>query len=69
VGGVARRLRDAHGYTAELGYEFFAPVDRALTLFDALMEAGATGGHPVIGVEAILIVRTESGMSWRRRRV
>jgi aminomethyltransferase len=62
VGGVDDVFVTRMGYTAELGYEFFVPVGGALQLYDALMEAGATAGIRVIGVDAILVIRTESGL-------
>jgi aminomethyltransferase len=62
VGGVDDVLVTRMGYTAELGYELFGPVDGALQLWDAVMEAGAEAGIRFVGVEAILIARTESGL-------
>jgi aminomethyltransferase len=62
VGGVDDVLVTRMGYTAELGYELFAPADGALQLWDAIMEAGAEAGIRFVGVEAILIARTESGL-------
>jgi aminomethyltransferase len=51
------------GYTAELGYELFPPVDQALDLWDALIEAGADDGLLPVGINAIFIMRTEAGMA------
>ncbi len=50
------------GFTAELGYELFVPADRALDVYDALMEAGAEYGIRPVGVAAIMMVRLEAGM-------
>ena len=62
VGGVDDVLVTRMGYTAELGYELFAPVAGALQLYDAIMEKGAQAGIRFVGIEAILIARTESGL-------
>ncbi|HLY48702.1 MAG TPA: aminomethyltransferase family protein [Solirubrobacteraceae bacterium] len=62
VGGVSDVFVTRMGYTAELGYELFAPVQGALQLYDSIMEAGAPAGIRFVGIEAILIARTESGM-------
>jgi aminomethyltransferase len=50
------------GFTAELGYELFVPVDRAVELYDALMEAGRDAGLRPVGVAAIMMIRVEAGM-------
>lgn len=49
------------GYTAELGYEIFVDRDRALELWDALIEAGVPEGMMPIGVVALGPVRLEGG--------
>jgi aminomethyltransferase len=49
------------GYTAELGYELWADRDRALELWDALVEAGGPQGMKVIGMVALDLFRIEGG--------
>jgi glycine cleavage system T protein len=49
------------GYTAELGYELWVDQDRALDLWDALIEAGAPHGMKVIGMVALDLFRIEGG--------
>ena len=49
------------GYTAELGYELWVDVDRALDLWDALVDAGAPSGMRVIGMTALDLFRIEGG--------
>jgi len=49
------------GYTAELGYELWVDRDRALELWDALIEAGAPAGMAVIGMVALDLFRIEGG--------
>jgi len=62
VAGVGEVFVTRMGYTAELGYELFVPVDRALDVYDALMEAGEPFGLRPVGVAAIMMVRIEAGM-------
>lgn len=50
------------GFTAELGYELFVPVESALAIYDALMEAGAEWGMRPVGVAAVMMIRIEAGM-------
>ncbi len=49
------------GYTAELGYELWVERERALELWDALLEAGAQAGMKVIGMAALDLFRIEGG--------
>ena len=49
------------GYTAELGYELWVDRDRALDLWDALLERGAGHGMEVIGMDALDLFRIEGG--------
>jgi aminomethyltransferase len=49
------------GYTAELGYELWVDRDRALDLWDAMIEAGAPAGMKVIGMTALDLFRIEGG--------
>jgi len=49
------------GYTAELGYELWVDVDRALELWDALVEHTEPQGMKVIGMVALDLFRIEGG--------
>jgi aminomethyltransferase len=49
------------GYTAELGFELWVDRDRALELWDALIEAGEPSGMKVIGMTALDLFRIEGG--------
>jgi len=49
------------GYTAELGYELWVDRDRALDLWDALVDAGAAFRMRVIGMLALDLFRIEGG--------
>jgi aminomethyltransferase len=49
------------GYTAELGYELWVDVDRALDLWDAVLQAGEPQGMKVIGMVALDLFRIEGG--------
>jgi aminomethyltransferase len=49
------------GYTAELGYELWVDRDRALELWDAVLEAGEPHGMKVIGMVALDLFRIEGG--------
>jgi aminomethyltransferase len=49
------------GYTAELGYELWVERDRALDLWDALLEAGPAHGMKLIGMVALDLFRIEGG--------
>ena len=49
------------GYTAELGYELWVPRDRALELFDTLVEAGEPAGMRLVGMDALDLLRIEGG--------
>ena len=62
VAGVEDVFVTRMGYTAELGYELFVPAERALEVYDALMEAGAEWGMRPVGVAAIMMIRLEAGM-------
>ena len=50
------------GFTAELGYELYAPVEEALDLWDAVFEAGREFGIRAVGAAAIMMLRIEAGM-------
>ena len=49
------------GYTAELGYELWVERDRALGLWDALLDALSPQGMKVIGMIALDLFRIEGG--------
>ncbi len=49
------------GYTAELGYELWVDRNRALELWDALLEAGEPSGMKLIGMVALDLFRIEGG--------
>ncbi len=49
------------GYTAELGYELWVERDRALDLWDALVDALTPQGLKVIGMVALDLFRIEGG--------
>jgi aminomethyltransferase len=49
------------GYTAELGYELWVDRERALDLWDALVEAGTPAGMKVIGMVCLDLFRIEGG--------
>src|SRR5206468_10460396 len=49
------------GYTAELGYELWVERERALELWDALVEALEPQGMNVIGMTALDLFRIEGG--------
>jgi len=50
------------GYTGELGYEVFCTPSDAVTIWDALMEAGEEFGIAPMGSEALEIIRIEAGL-------
>src|SRR5947199_267824 len=49
------------GYTAELGYELWVDRDRALDLWDALVQATEPQGMKLIGMTALDLFRIEGG--------
>ncbi|MBB3659367.1 aminomethyltransferase [Rhizobium sp. BK650] len=50
------------GYTGELGYEIFCHPKDALTVFDAVWQAGEPYGLKPMGLEALDMVRIEAGL-------
>lgn len=50
------------GYTGELGYEIFCDRADALTIWDALVEAGHDLGLKPMGGEALEMIRIEAGL-------
>ena len=51
------------GYTGELGYEIFCSKGDALTIWDALMAAGAPHGLVPMGSAALETIRIEAGLA------
>ena len=50
------------GYTGDLGYEVWIPVERAAEAWDALMSAGRAYGIRPAGMLALDVVRLEAGL-------
>lgn len=50
------------GYTGDLGYELWIPVERALTVWDALMETGSAYAIRPAGILALDVARIEAGL-------
>ncbi|MGH6736200.1 MAG: DUF1989 domain-containing protein [Methyloceanibacter sp.] len=50
------------GYTGELGYEVFCHPKDALTVFDAIWQAGEPHGLMPFGLQALDMVRIEAGL-------
>jgi aminomethyltransferase len=50
------------GYSGELGYEIFCHPDDGPAVWDAVMEAGAPHGLTPLGLEALDMLRIESGL-------
>lgn len=50
------------GYTGDLGYEIWMPADGALTVWDALIEAGHDYGIVPCGILAMDMARVEAGL-------
>ena len=50
------------GYTGELGYEVFCHPSDAPEVWDAIFEAGASGGLVPMGLAALDILRIEAGL-------
>jgi aminomethyltransferase len=61
VGGVPCWLSRT-GYSGELGFELYCAPDDAITLWDAVIEAGGPHGLRPIGLSAIETLRIESGL-------
>ncbi len=53
------------GYTGELGYEIFCAEADALTIWDAVMQAGSEYGITPMGSAALEIIRIEAGLASR----
>jgi len=50
------------GYTGELGYEIFCHANDALSVWDAVIEAGAPHGLKPMGGDALELMRVEAGL-------
>jgi aminomethyltransferase len=50
------------GYTGDLGYEIWVEAERALPVWDALIEAGASYGIVPCGIWAMDMARIEAGL-------
>jgi aminomethyltransferase len=50
------------GYTGDLGYEIWIPAEKALTVWDALIEAGDDYGIVPCGILAMDMARVEAGL-------
>ena len=50
------------GYTGDLGYELWVDADRAVPLWDALIEAGTPYGITPAGIWALDLARIEAGL-------
>jgi aminomethyltransferase len=50
------------GYTGDLGYEIWAPWDRAVEVWDALMTGGRPFGIHAAGLLALDVARVEAGL-------
>lgn len=50
------------GYTGDLGYEIWVEADRAIPLWDAVMEAGKPHGIVPTGLLALDMARVEAGL-------
>lgn len=50
------------GYTGDLGYEVWMPVDRTVDVWDALMEVGEKRGLAPCGIWAMDVARIEAGL-------
>jgi aminomethyltransferase len=61
VGGAAVTLSRT-GYTGDLGYELTVPAGDALTVLDAVLEAGQGHGLRPFGEEALMMLRIEAGL-------
>jgi len=61
IGGVTIDVSRT-GYTGDLGYELWIPVEDALTVWDALSETGTAYALRPAGILALDVVRVEAGM-------
>ncbi|MEP6913730.1 MAG: aminomethyltransferase family protein [bacterium] len=61
IAGVAVEISRT-GYTGDLGYEIWVPSDRAVKVWDALMEAGRAFDIHAAGMLALDVARVEAGL-------
>ena len=61
IGGVTVDISRT-GYTGDLGYEIWMPADKAITVFDALMEGGRPFDIKPAGMLALDVARIEAGL-------
>jgi aminomethyltransferase len=61
IGGIGLDLSRT-GYSGDLGYELWVARDDAVTLWDALMEAGAAFALRPVGILALDVARVEAGL-------
>jgi len=61
IGGVGVDVTRT-GYTGDLGYELWIPVEGALAVWDRLFEVGADYGIRPAGIQALDICRLEAGL-------
>jgi aminomethyltransferase len=61
IAGAAVRISRT-GYTGDLGYELWIPSDRAVAVWDAIVEAGAGKGVIPFGMIALYMARIEAGL-------
>jgi len=61
IGGVTIDVSRT-GYTGDLGYELWIPIEDALTVWDALTETGTAYALRPAGILALDVVRVEAGL-------
>lgn len=61
-GGDVEALVSQTGYTGEFGFELYCPADRAVDLWNTLLEAGAPEGLLLCGLGARDTLRLEAAM-------
>jgi len=61
IGGVTVDISRT-GYTGDLGYEIWMPADKAITVFDALMQGGGPFDIKPAGMLALDVARIEAGL-------
>ncbi len=59
--GLFEAMVSRTGFTGDLGYELFVPVNKALALWDTLFAAGALRGIAAIGYDSLNRARIEAG--------
>lgn len=61
IGGVTVDISRT-GYTGDLGYEIWMPAEKAITVFDALMDGGTPFDIKPAGMLALDVARIEAGL-------